>query len=139
MFKMSNGASGMFCVSEISAGRGCFFNFEVNGSKSSTYWNQERADELWVGFREQPNQLLLRNPNTLAPNAHEISYLAKGHPEGWNDAFKGNFLKFYNFIAQGKKLNTDTADFSTFENAHYIVVLTEAILKSSKTRQWVSV
>lgn len=139
LFKMSNGASGVFCVSEISAGRGCFFNFEVNGSKASTYWNQERADEMWMGFREQPNLSLMRNPNTLSPNAKSTSYLAKGHPEGWNDAFKGNILKFYNYIAKDGKRGVDVADFSTFEEAHYIVVLTEAILKSARTGQWVVV
>jgi predicted dehydrogenase len=49
MFKMDNGASGIFNVSEVSAGHGCYFNFEINGSKASMKWNQEENDRLWIG------------------------------------------------------------------------------------------
>ena len=70
---------------------------------------------MWMGFREQPNLALMRNPNTLSPLAKSTSYLAKGHPEGWNDAFKGNILTFYNYIAKDAKRGVDLPDFSTFE------------------------
>jgi predicted dehydrogenase len=139
LFKMSNGVSGVFCASEVSAGHGCFFNFEVNGSKASASWNQERADEMWMGFREQPNLNMMRNPNTLSHHAKSTSYLAKGHPEGWNDAFKGNIQRFYTRVTAGGKRESVAVDFSTFEEAHYIIVLTEAILKSARTSQWVDV
>jgi hypothetical protein len=33
----------------------------------------------------------------------------------------------------------DEADFATFQDGHYQVKLVEAILQSSKTRQWVNV
>ncbi|NJD04207.1 MAG: Gfo/Idh/MocA family oxidoreductase [Ruminiclostridium sp.] len=139
LFKMDNGIHGVFYVSEVSAGRGCFLNFEIDGSKASVYWNQETADQMWMGFRDKDNLLVMRNPNNMCPESKEYSYLAKGHPEGWNDAFKNNIYSFYKYIADGKVLGKDPGDFATFENGYYIIRLTEAILKSNETRRWVKV
>jgi predicted dehydrogenase len=139
LFKMDNGVHGVFHVSEVSAGRGCFFNFEIDGTKASMYWNQETADQMWMGHRDKDNLQIMRNPNNLSAGAKEYSYLAKGHPEGWNDAFRNNIYSFYKYIADGKRPGVDKSDFATFTEAHHIIKLTEAILKSSASRQWVTV
>ncbi|NLM76661.1 MAG: Gfo/Idh/MocA family oxidoreductase [Ruminococcaceae bacterium] len=139
LFKMDNGVHGVFCASEVSAGHGCYINIEINGSRATLKWNQETADQLWMGFRDQDNHLVMRDPQNLSPEARAISYLAKGHPEGWNDAFKNNIASFYQYLAAGKKLQTDQPDFATFADADYIIQLTEAIVQSSKTRQWVEI
>jgi len=139
LFKMDNGAHGVFCASEVSAGHGCYIDIEINGSRATLKWNQETADQLWMGFRDQDNHLVMRDPQNLSPEARALSYLAKGHPEGWNDAFKNNIASFYRYLAAGKKLQTDRPDFATFADADYIIQLTEAIVQSSKTRQWVEI
>ncbi len=139
MFKMDNGASGVYNVSEVCAGHGCYFNFEINGSKASMRWNQEENDRLWIGYRDADNRLIIRNPNIISPEAKPYTSLAMGHPEGWNDAFRGNIYSFYRYIADGKKPERDKPDFATLEDAAYIVKLTEAIIESSRERQWVKV
>ncbi len=139
LFRMENGVHGVFHVSQVSAGRKCHLNFEVDGTQASLYWNQENADQMWMGFRDRDNSQVFRNPNLMAPQARQFTYLAAGHPEGWNDAFKNNIESFYKFIAQGKKLGHDPSDFATFAEGHYIMKLIEAILESSRTRQWVEV
>lgn len=139
LFKMDNGASGVYHVSEVSAGHGCFFGIEINGTKASLRWNQEENDRLWMGFRDDDNHYIIRNPNTMSPEVRRHTSLAMGHPEGWNDAFRGNIQAFYSFIAEGKKLGTDIPDFATLEEAANIVQLTEAIVKSSQTRSWVTI
>jgi predicted dehydrogenase len=139
LFSMDNGARGVFHVSEVSAGHGCFFNFEIDGSEASLAWNQQTADEMWMGFRDRDNLRVMRNPNSLSPEAKEYSCLAKGHPEGWNDAFRNNIYSFYKFILDGKKLGRDECSFATFREADRIVQLTEAIVKSSRERRWVTV
>lgn len=139
LFKMDNGARGVFYVSEVSAGRGCYFNFEIDGSKASLYWNQETADQMWMGFRDKDNLHIMRNPNNMTAEAKQYSYLAKGHPEGWNDAFKNSIYSFYKYIADGKVPGKDVGDFATFEDGHYLIRLTEAILKSNETRQWIKI
>lgn len=139
LFKMENGVHGVFHVSEVSAGHGCFFNFEVNGSEASLYWNQETCDHMWMGFRDRDNLQIIRNPNNLSPQAKQYGYLAKGHPEGWNDAFKNSIYSFYRYVADRKVRGKDPCDFATFEEALYIIKLTEAILESNKTRGWVRI
>lgn len=139
LIKMDNGVHGVFCVSEVSAGHGCSLAFEIDGTKASLKWEQERADEMWMGHRDGPNYAIKRNPNHMTPEAKQYTYLAGGHPEGWNDAMRNNVMAFYKFIADGKKLGVDTPDFATFDEGHYIIKLTEAIVESSKKRQWVKV
>lgn len=139
MFRLDNGAVGVFHVSELAAGHGCYFNFEINGSKCSMRWNQEENDRLWIGKRDGDNSFVIRNPNTMSSEARKHTALAMGHPEGWNDAFKGNIQAFYQFISDGKSLDKDKPCFSTLEDAAYLVKLTEKIIESSKTQSWIKV
>jgi len=139
LFKMQSGTHGVFYVSEVSAGRKCYFNFEIDGTKSSMYWNQETCDWMWMGYRDKYNKQVMRNPNLMAKDVSEYTSLPSGHPEGWNDAQRNNIYSFYKYIADGKKPGTDLCDFATFEEAHYIIKLTEAILESSRTKRWIKV
>ena len=136
MFRTDKGASGVYHVSEMAAGHGCYFNFEINGSKASLRWNQEENDRMWMGYRDGENRLIIRNPNTISASARPYTALAMGHPEGWNDAFKGNFYAFYRYLAEG---GDTKPPYATLEEAAYIVKLTEAILESSKERKWIEV
>ncbi len=136
MFHTDKGATGVYHVSELAAGHGCYFNFEINGSKASFKWNQEENDRLWKGQRGGENHLIIRDPNTISPEARAYTALAMGHPEGWNDAFKGNIYAFYKYIEDGCK---GEPVFSTLEQAAYIVKLTEAVVESSKEKKWISV
>ena len=139
LLKFENGTSGVFRCSEISAGRKCFIDIEVDGAQASFQWQHEQSDRMWKGNRNSNNEEVMRNPNLMTKDARQYSYLAAGHPEGWNDAFKNNLTAFYTFIRDGKKLHTDQADFATFEDGHYIMKLTEAIIQSGKEKRWITV
>lgn len=139
MFRMTNGIHGIFHVSQVSAGRKCYLNFEINGGKASLYWNQENADQMWVGHRDTPNELVLRNPNLISPEVRKYTYLAAGHPEGWNDAMTNNVKAFYKYILEGRKPGQDPSDFASFREAHYIIRVVEAIVESSRKKQWVDI
>ncbi len=136
MFKTDKGATGVFHVTEMAPGHGCDFSFEINGSKLSYGWNQEQNDRMWVGRRGGDNSVVIRNPNLIAQSAKPYTSLAMGHPEGWNDAFKGNFYAFYKFLAEGRK---GERIYSTLEDAAYIVKLTEKIIESSKQKTWINI
>ena len=137
LFHMENGVRGVFNVAQVCAGRKCRFDIEVNGSEASYYWNQEEADKLWMGRRNSHNMSIMRNPNLMTAEAKPYSYLAAGHPEGWNDAQKNNIFAFYKRIKDGK--HSGKPDFATFEDGHYIIKLTEAILQSHKDKCWVNI
>jgi predicted dehydrogenase len=139
LLKFANGASGVFQCSEISAGRKCFIDIEIDGSKASFQWQHQTSDQMWKGNRDSNNEQIMRNPNLMTPGAKKYAHLAAGHPEGWNDAFKNNLDAYYGFILEHKKMGIDPCDFATFEDAHYLMRLTEAVIKSGKERRWVSV
>ena len=134
MFHTDKGATGVYYVTELAPGRGCCLQFEINGSKASFGWDQEQNDRMWMGFRGGENHIIVRNPNELTPQARAHTSLAFGHPEGWNDAFKGNIEAFYKYIEGGMQ---GEPAFATLEQAAYIVKLTEAVIKSSETKTWI--
>ncbi len=136
LFHTDKGATGVYHVSELAAGHGCYFNFEINGSKASLKWNQEENDRLWMGFRGDDNHLIIRDPNSASEETRKVTALAMGHPEGWNDAFKGNIYSFYKYIEEGKRCEPV---FATLEQAAYIVKLTEAVLESSNKKTWIKI
>ncbi len=136
LFKMNSGIHGVFYVSQVSAGRKCYFNIEIDGTKSSMYWNQETADWMWTGHRDKYNEQVMRNPNLIPEDVAKFTALAAGHPEGWNDAQKNNIGSFYDHIANGSEKKPD---FATFDDAYYIQKVVEAILESSEKRAWIEV
>jgi predicted dehydrogenase len=139
LFRMDNGVHGVFHVSQVSAGRKCYLNFEINGSKASMSWNQETGDHMWMGFRDGDNRQVIRNPNFMTSEARQYTSLPAGHPEGWNDALKNNIHSFYKFILEGKQIHENASDFANFYDGHYIMRIVEAILKSSEAKQWVKI
>ncbi len=136
---MESGVRGVFYVSQVSAGRKCYLNFEIDGSKSSMHWNQETADWMWAGFRDKYNEQIMRNPNLIPDGTAKFTSLAAGHPEGWNDAQRNNIYSFYKYIQGRDKKSSKKPDFATFEDAHYIQKVVEAILESSDRKVWIEV
>ena len=136
LFKTDKGATGVFHVTEVAAGNGCDFEFEICGANLSYTWNQEQNDKLQILRRGGDNSILIRNPNSISPSVRPYTNLAMGHPEGWNDAFKGNMYAFYKYISDGQ---TGEKPFSTLEDAAYIVRLTEAIIESSQKKTWIEI
>ena len=60
--RFDNGASGTFTTSQLAAGRKCNIDIQVYGAKGSLAWNHERAAELWLGHRNEPNQIFFESP-----------------------------------------------------------------------------
>jgi predicted dehydrogenase len=139
IFHFENGTRGVFTVSQVSAGRKNHFWLEVDGSKKSFAWNQENPNELWIGYRERPNELLIKDPSLLSQEAKKYAAYPGGHPEGYPDGPKNLFASFYSYIREGKNPNKDKPDFPTFKDGHIENKIVDAILKSNKLKRWVSI
>jgi predicted dehydrogenase len=135
LVEFDSGAHGMFNVSQVSAGWKNGLRFEVDGSRCALAWNQERSNELWVGRRDGPNQMILKDPAVLYPAVREYSHYPGGHNEGYPDGPKNLFRNVYGFIA-GERPG---GDFATFVDGHRAVAICEAVLASSRQKQWVDV
>jgi predicted dehydrogenase len=136
LLRFQGGGSGCFTVSQVTAGRKNCLRFEIAGSKGSLAWNSERPNELWIGRRDKPNELLLRDPALLHPPANRYAATPGGHNEGFVDTFKQLFRAIYEYIEGGDR---ETRPFASFEDGHREVALCEAILRSHQTAAWAPV
>ena len=132
-----NGVRGVLTVSQVSAGRKNRLFYEISGSKSSLAWNSERPNELWIGQRTAANQMLLKDPSLLSPEARAVSSYPGGHNEGFPDTFKQLYAKVYDYIVKGDY--SKKPDFPTFADGHYEMQLCEAIQRSAAEKVWVKV
>lgn len=128
-------ARGAFTVSQMSAGRKNMFTFDIYGTKSGVSWNQERPEELWIGQRNAPNGVIVKDPSLLYPKAAAFADLPGGHSEGYDDSHKQVFKRFYAKVADASA----EVDYPTFEDGLRGMHLLEKVLESSKKRGWVSV
>jgi predicted dehydrogenase len=135
LLEFDSGAHGVLTVNQCAAGRKNRLYFEIDGSKCALAWNQERPNELWVGRRDGPNQMILKDPSLLYAAAREYAHYPGGHNEGYPDGPKNFFRNVYGFIAGTRP----GGDFSTFVDGHNEIAICDAVLRSSRERKWVDV
>jgi predicted dehydrogenase len=132
LLRFENGLRGVFSVSQVSAGHKNGLEVEVNGRRGSLAWQQERPNELWIGKRDGPNNMLLKDPSLLDESVRRYAMLPGGHGEAWADAFRNLLGNVYTFIAEGRAIGRDRAEFPTFEDGLESNCVVEAITRSAK-------
>ncbi len=137
LLHFENGVRGSLTVSQVSAGRKNRLYYEVYGSKSALAWDSERPNEMWIGHRDQANQILMKDPSLLSPEARSVVSYPGGHNEGFPDTFKQLSNRVYRYIRAGDF--AARPDFPTFADGHYEMLLSDAILCSAKEGRWVDV
>lgn len=130
------GSQGVFTVSQVSAGRKNRLYFEIAASRNTLAWDQEDPNRLWIGYRDQANEVLMRDPSLLAPGAAALTHYPGGHEEGWPDMLKNLFIDFYKSV-QGMEGHQPT--FATMEDGHRMMQVIDAILLSHKEQRWVEI
>jgi predicted dehydrogenase len=137
LLHFKGGARGAFTVSQVMAGRKNGLRFEVAGSKGALAWDSEHPNELWLGHRDRPNELLIRDPALLQSQVRRYANFPGGHNEGFPDTFKQLFRSFYDYIEAGNL--SAPRPYPTVADGHREVILCEAILQSHRERRWVDV
>ena len=137
LLRFADSAPGVMTVSQVSAGHKNQLTFELNGADASLAWNSERPEELWIGRRERPSELLLRDPALLAPDARATTSYPGGHAEGFPDTFKSLYRAVYRAIEEGSP--PAEPDYPTFGDGLRALRLGEAIAASARTQCWVEV
>ncbi|HET8873748.1 MAG TPA: Gfo/Idh/MocA family oxidoreductase [Gaiellaceae bacterium] len=137
LLRFEGGARGSLVVSQVSAGRRNSLRFELDGSKGALAWDSERNEELWLGYRGRPNEILLRDPALLAPEAALRTTLPAGHTEGFAETFKELYRAVYTAVAAGEP--PENPDYPSFADGHWENVLGDAVAMSNRERRWVEV
>jgi len=137
MLRFDNSAKGCLWVSQTTAGRKNCLRYEIAGAKKALFWNSETPNDIWIGHRNEANELLNKDPGLLSEQARNFSSYPGGHNEGYGDTFKQCFKAFYSYIAAGD-FNAKPV-FPTFADGHHELVLCEAILSSHEKGGWINI
>jgi predicted dehydrogenase len=126
---------GACAISQVSAGRKNSLAFEIDGASSSVAWDSERPDELFIGHRGRPSEVLLRDPAILNEEGRRSTWLPGGHAEGFGDTFKALYAAVYEAVGAGKP----GPGYPTFADGHDSMLVCEAVARSSRERRWIEV
>jgi len=133
IFRMGSRTRGSVVASQVSAGRKNRLAIEVYGSKASVAWDQERPNELWIGHRDTGNQIILKDPALLKPEARAYADLPGGHAEGYDDTFKQMFRRFYSSISDPEI----PPEYPQFIDGLWQLTILKAEFESHRTRGWI--
>jgi predicted dehydrogenase len=137
LLRYEDGSRGQVTISQVSAGRKNHLSFEVDGSKGALAWDSDRNEELWLGHRDRPNELVARDPGLLDATTRAISDLPGGHADGFTDTFKQLYRAVYRAVEAGAM--PAEPDFPTFADGHEEILLCDAIAASAETGNWTEV
>ena len=137
LLRFENGARGSVVLSQVAPGRKNSLRIEVDGSAGALAWDSERHEELWLGRRDEPNGVVLRNAAMMHPVAAARTHLPVAHAEGFVDAFRELYAAVYADVARGGP--SDDPDYPTFRDGHVGNVLCDAVALSNRERRWVEV
>jgi predicted dehydrogenase len=135
LLRYEDGTRGQVTISQVSAGRKNYLAFEVDGSDDALAWSSERPEELWLGHRDRPNEILFRDPGMMRGPLRG-DYPA-GHAEGFADTFKQLYRAVYAAVEEGRM--PAEPDFPTFADGHEEIILGEAVARSAAEERWVEV
>jgi predicted dehydrogenase len=133
IFRLGERARGAMTVSQISAGRKNRLFLEIYGTNSSLVWDGEQPDQLWIGQRNSPNGLVVKDPVLLQEKARSYADLPGGHSEGYDDTFKQVFRRFYRTVAD----RNAPVEYPTFVDGLRQMEILDAVLESSRQQAWV--
>jgi len=135
LFHLDDRARGALTVSQVSAGCKNRLSIEIYGSKASAAWNQERPDELWMGRRDGPNAVTVKDPALMTSAAATYADLPGGHSEGYDDTFKQLFRRFYQSVLDP----SISAEYPSFDDGLRQMRVLDAVRASHERRGWVEV
>jgi len=132
LVRFDNGAKGSVSVGQVCGGHKNDLVLEVCGSTASVRWRQEHQNELWIGHRDRPNELLQKDPSLIDERVRGYARLPGGHQEAWADAFCNVMRDIYGCIAGGKPYRPLPPAVATFEDGYRANCIVEAILESAR-------
>jgi len=121
-------------ISQVAAGWKCSLAVGIYGTKGSVRWDLQQPNEILLGRRDEPNQVLQRGTAGFTEDVTGFTDYPGGHPEGFPDSHKMHYRAVYEHIASQRQT---PVLFATAEDGHHEVQLCEAILKSHQRQKWV--
>ena len=135
LLRFGNGARGCLFVSQVMAGKKNCLRFELSGAQQTLAWNSESPNQLEIGHRSRPNEVLAKDPGLMTAPSQRYADYPGGHAEGYPDSFKMCFRAFYDYLDKADL--SAPCPFPSFADGHREILLCDAILNSHQTQTWV--
>ncbi len=135
LLRFASGLQGHFSISQVCAGHKNDLRLLIETDQGSYEWAQEQPNALKIGHRDAPNLELQRDAALLTPPAAAITHYPNGHPEGWPDALRNLIADFCTAVQSDQAVST----VASFEQAHQVMLVCEAIGRSAHERAWATV
>jgi predicted dehydrogenase len=102
VIRYENGGLGTVTASQVSHGRECDLEIEVDGALGSLKWRQENPNELIYRQNGKAHQIYTRNPRASFMNASGAGAcrLPAGHPEAFFEAFANIYTAAYDAMIE---------------------------------------
>ncbi|QEO13988.1 Gfo/Idh/MocA family oxidoreductase [Agromyces intestinalis] len=137
--ELASGAIGTLLVSQVAPGHKNGLVLELAGTDASVRFEQERPETLWIG-RTDVSSIVERDPARLSADAARLSIVPAGHPMGYQDAFNAFVADAYAAVSAAEAGASEAPDgLPTFVDGVRAVRVTEAVLASAASGQWVEV
>jgi len=137
LLRDEGGARGSVSISQLSPGRKNSLQYEVDGSEAAVAWDSEQPEHLWIGHRDRPNELLIRNPALMNEAGVAAARLPGGHVEGFADTFAALYTAVYDDVLAGAP--SPRPRYATFADGHEEMLLGDAVLESARSGRWTDV
>jgi predicted dehydrogenase len=129
--EFENGAVGTIEATRLALGRRNAFQWEINGTKGSLYFDMERMNELQV-FRADGDRARGFKNVLVTETDHPFweHWWPPGHIVGWGETFVHELHHFLAAIADGTEVAPHGA---TFEDGYRAAEVADAIVRSSES------
>lgn len=133
LLRFERGCSGSMEISRIATGRKCGLCFEINGSKGSLVFDQERMNE--IRFYSADDARARQGFRTILAGPEHEDYSAfcpaPGHGLGINDL---KVIEVRNLL---RAIENQEPVYEDFSNGYRVQLLVDAIEASADKQQWV--
>ena len=134
LVRFADGSQAVLSLSHVAAGHPYRVRVEIDAERAGVSWDSERPNDLWIGHRDEPNELLVADARHMRPDARRFVEKAGAYREGFDETFRLLFRDVYAHIAAG---NNSVVPYPTFTDGHRQIVVHEAIQTSVAERRWI--
>lgn len=135
LVRFESGARGALSMSHMAAGHPYRVGIEIDAAECGASWHSERPNELWIGHRDRPNEVMLPDPQQASSGAETYFENPSAYREGFSDTFRLLFREVYGQVGLGVEERAEPA-YPTFAAGHAGLIVHDAIMRSVAKDRW---
>lgn len=132
-FRTASGAIANTVVSQVAAGRKNRLWVEIDGSRGSAVFDQEKPETVWLGT-EDGTTTLHRGEGRVSPDQRRLNLVPPGHGQGYRDAFSAFLADTYAAVR-----GESPEGLPTFADGLRSARIIAAVLSSATTSSWAAI